>query len=108
AFRELMTYAPLLAETHPAQLARVARRWFLKELPDDTMARWRREAIQQSRRRKEIEAIPPEKRTRFDELEISSPSLGYPFSRHDWDRLSIGADHQGISASPCANRSIHY
>lgn len=101
AFRELMTYAPLLAETHPAQLARVARRWFLKELPDDTMARWRREAIQQSRRRKEIEAIPPEKRTRFDELEISSPSLGHSFSHHDWERLSIGADHQGyFPASP--------
>lgn len=101
AFRELMTYAPVLAETHPAQLARVARRWFLKELPDDTMARWHREAIQQSRRRKEIEAIPPEKRTRFDELEISSPSLGHSFSRHDWDRLSIGADLQGyFPASP--------
>lgn len=101
AFRELMTYAPVLAETHPVQLARVARRWFLKELPDDTMARWNREAIQQSRRRKEIEAIPPEKRTRFDELEISSPSLGHSLSRHDWDRLSIGADHQGyFPASP--------
>lgn len=101
AFRELMTYAPVLAETHPAQLARVARRWFLKELPDDSMARWRLEAIQRSRRRKEIEAIPPEKRTRFDDLEISSPSLGNSFSRHDWDRLSIGADHQGyFPASP--------
>ncbi|NNB46531.1 NACHT domain-containing protein [Pseudomonas chlororaphis] len=101
AFRELMTYAPVLAETHPAQLARVARRWFLEELPDDTMARWRREAIQQSSRRKEIEAIPPEKRTRFDELEISSPFLGHSFSHHDWDQLSIGADHQGyFPASP--------
>ncbi len=36
AFRELMTYAPVLAHTHPAQLARVARRWFMRELPDDT------------------------------------------------------------------------
>ena len=101
AFRELMTYAPVLAETHPAQLARVSRRWFLEELPDDTMARWRREAIQQSRRRKKIEAIPLEKRTQFDELEISSPFLGHSFSHHDWDQLSIGADHQGyFPASP--------
>lgn len=101
AFRELMTYAPVLAETHPAQLARVARHWFLEELPDDTMARWRREAMQQSRRRKEIEAIPLEKRTQFDELEVSSPFLGHSFSHHDWDQLSIGADHQGyFPASP--------
>ncbi|PPS48204.1 ATP-binding protein [Pseudomonas syringae] len=101
AFRELMTYAPVLAETHPAQLARVACQWFLEELPDAALERWRREAIQQSHRRKEIEAIPPEKRTRFDDLEISSPFLGHSFSHHDWDRLSIGADHQGyFPASP--------
>lgn len=102
AFRELMTYAPVLAQTHPAQLARVARRWFMDELPDDTSARWRREAREQRRRRDEVEAIPPENRSRLDELALSSPSIMYhSFSHHDWDRLSIGGDHQGFfPASP--------
>jgi hypothetical protein len=102
AFRELMIYAPVLAQTHPSLLARVARRWFMRELPDDTSARWRREAREEGRRRKEAEAIPPEKRTRFDKLALSSTSImHHSFSDHDWDRLSIGGDHQGFfPASP--------
>ncbi len=102
AFRELMSYAPVLAETHPAQLARVARRWFMRELPDDTSARWRREAREEGRRRKEAAAIPPENRSRWDELALSSTSImHHSFSSHDWDRLSIGGDHQGFfPASP--------
>ena len=102
AFRELMIYAPVLAQTHPAQLARVARRWFMKELPDDTSARWRREALEEGRRRKEAKEIPPEKRTRSDKLALSSMSImHHSFSDHDWRRLSIGGDHQGFfPASP--------
>lgn len=102
AFRELMTYAPVLAETHPALFAQIARRWFMKELPDDTSARWRREAHEEGRRRMEAKAIPPENRSRWDELVLSSPSImHHSFSRHDWDRLSIGGDHQGFfPASP--------
>ena len=102
AYRELMTYAPVLAQTHPAQLARVARRWFMRELPDDASARWRREAREEGRRRKEAEAIPPKKRSRFDKLALSSTSImQHSFSNHDWRRLSIGGDHQGFfPASP--------
>ncbi len=102
AFRELMTYAPVLAQTHPAQLAQVARRWFMRELPDDKSARWRREAREEGRRRKEAEATPPEKRSRFDNLALSSTSImRQSFSDHDWRRLSIGGDHQGFfPASP--------
>ncbi|MBV2204140.1 MAG: hypothetical protein KUL87_01865 [Pseudomonas sp.] len=97
AFREIMTYAPVLAETHPTQLAQVARHWFMKELPDDTSARWRREAQEQHLRRIKVETIPQESRSRLDELMLSSPStMHHSFSRHDWDRLSIGANHQGF------------
>ena len=102
AFRELMAYAPVLAQTHPAQLARVARPWFMRELPDDTSARWRREAREQRRWRNEVEAIPPENRSRSDERALSSPPImPHSFSHHDWNRLSIGGDHQGFfPASP--------
>ncbi len=102
AFRELMTCAPVLAQTHPAQLARVARRWFMEELPDDVSARWCREAHEQRRWRDEVEAIPPENRSRSDKRALSSPSImPHSFSHHDWDRLSIGGDHHGFfPASP--------
>ena len=102
AFRELMTYAPVLAQTHPVQLARVARRWFMMELPDDRSAEWRREVQEEGHRRKEAAAIPPEKRSRWDKLALSSTSImRHSFSDHDWRRLSIGADHHGFfPASP--------
>lgn len=102
AFRELMTFAPVLAQTHPALLARVAKRWFIEELPDDTSARWRLEEIEEGRRRREAAAIPSENRSRFDELALASTSfMSHSFSSHDWDRLSIGGDHQGFfPASP--------
>jgi hypothetical protein len=97
AFRELMTFAPLLAQTHPALIARVAKRWFMRELPDDAMARWRCEAHEAGRRRREAKSIPPEMRSRWDELALSSiPFMHTSFSDRDWDRLSIGGDHQGF------------
>lgn len=102
AFRDLMTYAPVLAQTHPVQLARLAQRWFLRELPDDTSARWRREAREEGRRRREAEAVPPENQSQWDKLALSGTSImRRSFSRHDWDRLSIGGDRQGFfPASP--------
>lgn len=102
AFHEIMTYAPVLAETHPAQLARVAKRWLMEELPDDTSARWSREAHEQNRRRIEVEAIPPEDRSQLDELMLSSsPFMHHSFYHHDWERLSIGGDHNAFfPASP--------
>lgn len=102
AYIELMTYAPLLAQTHPALLAQIAKNWFLAELPNDSVLRWRREASEEGRRRQEAAAITPENRTRWDRLALSSTSFMYhSFSRHDWERLSIGADHQGFfPASP--------
>lgn len=101
AFRELMTYAPVLAQSHAARLAQVARHCFMGELPDDTSAQWRREALEQARRRRKLEAIPLENRSRRDELALFSPALPPSFSRHDLEQLSISHDHQGFfPASP--------
>lgn len=101
AFHEVMCYAPLLAQTHAMLLADVARASFLKHLPDDVAARWQREAVEQGRRRAEVHAIPEAQRTRTDALVLGSPMLPNEFSYHDWDRLSIGADHRGyFPASP--------
>lgn len=100
-FHEVMSYAPLLAQTHPELLAQVARTNLLEELPDDTAARWRQEAVDQGRRRAEVLAIPEDQRTRHHDLALMSPLLPHSFSRHDWDQLSIGADHHGyFPASP--------
>lgn len=102
AFGELMAFAPVLGQTHPEQLAQVARHCFMGELPDDASARWRREAQDRYRRREEAEAIPPEDRTRRQQLALLSPSITHhSLSHHDWNKLSIDSDHQGFfPASP--------
>lgn len=100
-FVELNRYSPLLAQTHPAALAQVARSYLMRELPDDTTVRWRNEAREQRRWRKELMAKLPEQRTRLDLLALDSPMLPNTFQHHDWDRLSTVGDHQGyFPASP--------
>jgi hypothetical protein len=100
-FFDVTRYAPLLAQTHSAPLAQVARSHLMQELPDDTAVRWRNEAREQVRRRKELTAIPPAQRTRLDSLALDSPMLPSSFQHHDWQRLSTGGDHQGyFPASP--------
>ncbi|SPV19716.1 NACHT domain [Burkholderia cepacia] len=101
-FQEVMTYAPLLSSTHPALLAEVGRRWFMRELPDESVERWHDEAAERRRLREELRAIPPERRSRSDQMFLESPHFSHNgFSHHDWDRLSIGADHRGFfPASP--------
>ena len=101
-YQEVISYAPVLAQTHPALLALVARHWFLQELPDDSMARWHMEDHEQEELLKRVAAIPPEQRTWSDNMALESPNIGRDsFSHHDWDRLSIGADHHGyFPASP--------
>ncbi|MBB6559356.1 hypothetical protein HNP48_002023 [Acidovorax soli] len=101
SFRELMAHSALLAQTHSVLLAQCARRWFMKELPDERSARWEREMREQAERRAAIQAMPPESRSRMDAFALDSPNFPPSFSRHDWERLSIGADHQGFfPASP--------
>jgi hypothetical protein len=101
AFHEVMAYAPLLAQTHAELLAQVARISFLEELPDDATARWEQEAVERRRWRSEIRATPEDQRTRRQQYALESPQLPPSYSYHDWDRLSIGADHHGyFPASP--------
>lgn len=100
-FHEVMSYAPLLVQTHPQLLAQVSRKGFMEELPDDAATRWRQEALERARRRQELDAIPEEQLTQWDRLALDSPELPPDFSHHDFDRLSIGPDHRGyFPASP--------
>lgn len=100
-FNQVMTYAPLLSQTHAELLSQVACSNFLKELPDGSVVRWQQEAEEQERQRSELLSIPEEQQTRWDALALMNPMLPPSFSYHDWDRLSIGADHHGyFPASP--------
>lgn len=105
AFREVMAWATLLSQTHPEQLAAIARSTFLEELPDERRARERRESEERVKQIHEIRAKPEAERTRgeqrfLEHLPFSMRSSG-SFSYHDRTRLALTADFQGyFPASP--------
>lgn len=107
AFQEVMSYAPLLVQTHAELLAQVARRTLLMELPDDTVERWRDEAQEQARQREEIRAMPEAERTRGDELFLANPMFPNSFMHDDWHQLSIGADHRGYFPTSPLREPFH-
>lgn len=97
AFGELVSFSPILAQSHPDHLTRLVRRCLLRELPDDAVARRHREDSERMRRLREVEAKPPESRSQLDELFLESePRSHHSFSDHDWDQLAVGGDHQGF------------
>lgn len=94
-FGDVIVFAPILAQTHAALLSDVSRSVLLKELPDETELRWRKEEHERAAHREELRKIPEDQWSRLDELMMDSPHLPNQFSSHDWEALSVGGDHQG-------------
>lgn len=102
-FKQLATFAPVLSETHPDLLADITAMQLRRELPDDRVARHRKEQRESTALRDKIRAKPEAERTRDDELVLSSAfhSIGFQsFNWHDWDKLSIEDDFFYFPASP--------
>lgn len=89
-FREIINVSPLLAKNHSSLLSQIVHRCLIRELPDETSARLKREEKEWWSRREEAERIPPNQRSRSDELFLSSPpALPHSFLHQNWDSLSI-------------------
>ena len=104
SFEEIIGFSPFLAERHSDQLVDLTLRYLKQELPEDRVAREVAERARSSERRKAARAIPPEKRTRAEELAANGAfsMLGiHSFGHHDWQSLAIGGDISGyFPASP--------
>ncbi|MDI2076558.1 ATP-binding protein [Bradyrhizobium sp. Mp27] len=90
AFDDLMGFAPIMAEVAPEAVERVAEAKLITELPQDTHDRLRREDAEQAKWRENIRAIPEEKRTREQNMALSSPH--FPTSYSDFRRDDIGLE----------------
>src|SRR5262249_30286393 len=91
-FDELMTLAPVIAETHPGALADLTLLHLQQELPEDRMVRERKEEEAVLQRVAEARAKPVAERTREDDLALSGAftRLGaYSISDSDWESLAI-------------------
>jgi hypothetical protein len=95
-FTEVVSHSPILAQSHPDLLVNLALKYLKGELPQDTQDRLREEARSAAEYYRQIRAKPPEKRTKMEELALSTsfPFIGHSVSHHDWQSLAVDNDHQ--------------
>lgn len=93
AFKDIMTFAPLLSQTHADGLADFALNHFRRELPEDHHRRMIEEDRREAAYREELRKRPEGSLDRFEQMSLSSPSLGYwgP-GMMDWMSLSLERD----------------
>ena len=97
-YAEIVRYSPILATTHPRLLTELALKHLREELPDERVAREKREFDESIERRNRLLAMPEEQLTRFDRMMIESGGSNlhhfHDFSYHDWESLCIDGDMQ--------------
>ena len=96
-FTEVVSHSPILAQSHPDLLVDLTLKQLKGELPQDTQDRLREEARSAAEYYRQIRAKPPEKRTKMEELALSTSSvafIGHSVSHHDRQSLSVDNDHQ--------------
>jgi len=104
-FTEVAPFSPILATTHPQLLAELTLKHLKEELPDDKVARERKETEDFIQRREKARAKPASERTEREKAMLKGGGFshfGYhQFSSHDFTRLCIDHDtHNFWPASP--------
>lgn len=99
AFHDLIAYSPVLAQSLPHSVVELALAFLREELPDEQVARERKELRRAAEWRKAVLAKPEAERTHREQMVLSGVhslrSIG-DFSDHDWRDLSINDGHQNF------------
>ncbi|MXN51447.1 ATP-binding protein [Shinella sp. AETb1-6] len=90
AFDDLMSFTPIMSEVAPEVVEKVAESKIIQELPQDAYDRRCREEAEQAEWLEEIRAIPKKKRTRQQNMALSSPR--FPRSYSDFGLDDIGLE----------------
>lgn len=99
AFHDIIVYSPVLAQSLSPSVVDLSLAFLREELPDDQVAREKRELHAASERRKAVLAKPEAERTQQEQTALSfGPSLRTigDFSYRDWERLSIHDDRRSF------------
>lgn len=103
-YKDIIAFSPTLAQTLPELVVELSLAFLRQELPEDAVARVRKERRQEAEYRKAILAKPESERTRGERMAFSSEPylrLDDNFSDHAWKNLSIHDDHRSYwPASP--------
>lgn len=89
AFDDLMGFTPIMAEVAAEAVAKVAEAKLIEELPQETYDRVRREEADRVKWLEELRAIPEEKRTKQQQMALSSPHFPIGFSDFNLDQIGI-------------------
>jgi hypothetical protein len=98
-FKEVISFSPTLAQSHPTLLVELTLKHLREELPDDKVARHDEEARIASERRRRALAKPEAERDQIDKLAIEGifSRIGFDaFSYQDFETLSIERDMQNF------------
>ncbi|MCR6732847.1 MAG: AAA family ATPase [Afipia sp.] len=91
AFDDLMGFTSIVAEVAPESVEKVAEAKLLQELPQDQFVRLRRQDEEQAKWREEIRNIPKEKRSRHEQMALSSPHILTGMSDFRLDDVGLDA-----------------
>lgn len=94
SFDDLMGFTPVMAEIAPDAVAKVAEAKLIKELPQDTEDRLRREHEEQSKWRAELRKIPKDKLTKQQEMALNSPHFFTGFQDFNFNQIGIDSHNQ--------------
>ncbi|MEZ4682101.1 MAG: hypothetical protein R2932_48635 [Caldilineaceae bacterium] len=99
AFRDIIAYSPILAQSLPQLVVEVSLLSVREDLPDERVASEEQELQDAIEWRKTILAKPEAERTRQEQIALlCGPSLPIfsDFSLYDWERLSLHDDHKSF------------
>ena len=99
AFRDIITYSPILAQSLPQSVVELSLAFLRKELPDEQVAREKQELHDAAEWRRSVLAKPEAERSRREQMVLSGGfslrTIG-DFSYRHWERLSIHSDHRSF------------
>ncbi|WP_247284278.1 MULTISPECIES: AAA family ATPase [unclassified Bradyrhizobium] len=90
AFDDLVAFTPIMAEMAPESVEKFAEARLLQELPQETYDRLCREEAEQLEWREKISAIPEDKRTRHQNMVLSS--VHFPTSYSNFHFQDVGLE----------------
>lgn len=96
-YKEVMTFAPILAGTHPALLVSLALKHLRKDLPEEQIEREEQRRRQRREQREEILAKPEAERTEVEKRVLNLGREIFPpshVSHRDWEGLCIADEAQ--------------
>jgi hypothetical protein len=98
-FHDINEFSPILAQTLPQSLVKLALAFLQKELPDDKAARLKQERLREAEWREALLAKPEAERTPQESILLSHRGgllISSDFSSFEWESLSINDDQRSF------------